>query len=277
MSGQPSTINDDRSPDLHILRDIDRNGSLLDATLLALVPILLTGIFVVAPDGSQWTLKINDPSLQAVILAHYFHTSTAHFLGNIVAYLILAPTLYMLAVLCGWRRPFMALFGIISVVFPVPLSALYLVLLPTGEILGYSALTLAFLGTVPVVLVRYLRVQYDVTMSPWHSLGLFIVGVGLITGPAVAETTRNTQLLTVGMIVVGAGYSLWLIRDAVSGGGETSTRRGYEALAVLGAVVFVTVGVLSTSSSGPTAGVALIHLLGYVLGFGSAVVGVTLS
>jgi hypothetical protein len=187
-----------------------------------------------------------------------------------ITYLSLVPTLYILSVLCGWRRTFMGLFVVISVLFPAILSGLYLGLIPTGEILGYSALALAFLGVLPVVLVRYLRVQYDVTVSPWRSLGLFI-----LVGPAVAGTPRNTQLLTGGLVVAGAGYSLWLIRGVIADGPDTATRRGYSELPVVAVIVFFTVSVLSIPRSGPASGVALIHLLGYLLGFGSAVVDAT--
>jgi hypothetical protein len=253
--------------------DVRRDGSALDVALLALVPVALLATFEGVSGGPRLALDVRTPSFWSLFLTHYFHRSVGHLLGNLLAYALVAPTLYLLAILCDWRRTFRQLFVVVSVLFPAVLSGLYLWVIAGGQVLGYSALALAFLGVLPVVLVRYLRVQFDVTMSTWPSVGLFGLGVGVLAVPLLVGETLDRRLLTLSVLGAGAIYSLWMLPPAVGQSLRSGRRRGHVALGVGSLAVFFIVAVLATPSTGRVTGVAVVHLLGYLLGFGVALVG----
>lgn len=260
------------SPSLR--EDLFRLATLRDVGLLVAVPAALAIVYLQAgPTREALVFQTARPSVITAFSAHYLHLSASHLVGNLAIYVGAVGLGYPLALLGGLRRRYISLVVAILLGFPFVLSALHLVLIGSGGLVGFSGLALALVGLLPLVLFAYLRARIEGTVSINDAPSLFFFGTAAIAGrtAAPAAVVRPLVLLSVG---IGVLYLVPLALRLASEGRKTGPfplRRGYVELPVAAVILyflFLALGFPSgpIESGGPTTNL-VVHLLAYALGF----------
>ena len=243
----------------------------IDFVALGGVPAFLVVVFVLfgsAPDGL--TLSYSSPTPLSVLTAHYVHGSVDHLVANVAAYAFVVPTAYVLSVMSGRRREFgVALVGFLLVLPPV-LSGLVLVGFERGVAFGFSGVTMAFVGLLPVFLGSFVGdggVHAGVDdLAP----GLFFLGLGLIAVRSIPTDAYRLPIVVVA-VAVAIAYLREPIETVIRGGGwlrfAGSPRGEVATLGLLAFLLGVLVGFPGHAADGPVVVNTHGHLLGYALGF----------
>jgi len=251
--------------------DLRMRVRVVDLLVIASVPAILASVFAL-PRSTRldYALRYAEPSLPTAYTMHFVHLGTAHLLSNVVAYLLLVPLVYLLAVLAGRRQWFYAGFVTYLVAFPFALSGLNLIF-PRARIgFGFSGLNMAFLGLLPVVLSAYLDDAFggvDLDDAPL----LFFVGAALV-GALTTPYTPAGPVVAVGAVAASTPY---LRRFTVERSVRRAVRRadpgvGYAELSVGALVVFVVLLIAAFPRDPAGEGSVLnvyLHLLGFAMGF----------
>ncbi|WP_435101977.1 hypothetical protein [Halarchaeum sp. P4] len=247
-----------------------------DLALLALPALAMVGVFVL-PDATTagFALHYEDPTLLAMYASNFLHRSLGHLLGNLAAYLLVAPLVYLLCVLGGRRGLFLASFGTFLLVLPWVLSALNVVLARPRVGFGFSGVTLAFFGLLPSALLTFIDSQFTDDVGIRHSPVLFFAGATLIGVLALPSLTGPSFGVTAVAALATARYGQD-IRDELTTlsleGFRNATVEdgGFLELGVSALVVFLCFLFVAFPSDPASRGAVVnlyVHLLGYCLGY----------
>ena len=243
-----------------------------DVLVLLSVPLVLVGAFAVPLELRQaLAFSYSDPTLLTAFTANFVHLNAAHLAANLAAYALVVPLVYLLSVMGGTRRRFFVVFTVFVLVFPVVLSTLNLAVARPGYMVGFSGVTMAFLGFLPLALSSFLATHFEFGWELDLSAVLFFVGLALIAVLTVQS------LLTVGLAAVALmGAVLYTLPLSTSDGGFRPDIRGavevpgFVELAVAAVVLFAGVLVIAFPAD-PVVDVGVVnlyvHLLGFALGF----------
>lgn len=253
---------------------VRESARVVDLVALVAVPILLVALFALPRQVRlDLALAYRNPTLLTAFTSHYVHLEVTHLLANLLAYGAVVPVAYVVGVLSGRRKTFLAAFATFVVAFPFVLSGLNL-LFPRPRVgYGFSGIAMAFVGVLAVLLWEYLAVQFGETLDRDRSPVLFFLGVGIIAMRTLPSTRAG--LAVVVLAVVG---SLLYLRpreaDVIDGVLETVRRGarypGHFHSAVWGVLIVVAIPFVAFHSSPAGAGTVLnvySHALGYCLGY----------
>lgn len=252
-----------------------------DLAALLAVPVVLLAVFALpAPLRRSLAFEYTDPTVPTAFVSPFVHLAETHLLVNVVGYLLVVPTAYLLSVASGHRTRFFVAFATFIVAFPPVLSYLNLAALRSASGLGFSGVLLAFVGYLAFAIADHLHANLGV--GPATSVGavLFFVGFAVAAPLSVRSVTvdRATVALGTGGLVLATLLSavLFGLSAAEQTGGLrrvlrlATLRRGSFALGVLALGVFVAVQFVAFPPRPAVDGGTInlyTHLLGYALGF----------
>lgn len=243
-----------------------------DLVLLALPALAMVGVFAL-PDAvtAGFALHYEDPTLLAMYAANFLHRSTSHLLGNLLAYCLVAPLVYVLCALGGRRALFLASYATFLLVLPWVLSALNVALARPRVGLGFSGIALAFFGLLPTALLAFVDSQFTDDVGIRHSPILFFAGAALIGVVALPSLTGPSF----GVTAVAALATVRYGQDIRSDLGDLSIEGfhnatvedgGYVELGVSAVVAFLCVLFVAFPSDATQHG-AIVNLYGHLLGY----------
>lgn len=253
-----------------------RAGTWYDLVALAVVPAVLVGVFALPHERRVGlALSYADPSVLSLYTANFAHFSLGHLTSNLVGYLLVAPTAYVLCALADYRRTFWGVFAVFVFAFPVALSALNAELFrnTAHTALGFSGVLAAFFGFLPVALLWYLRRRFTGGLVIHHAPLLYFTGIGtiaVIAAPAGRPTTLVFAGAFVGVALVGRRLAADLSRLSVAGFRDALTPAGYVEVAALALVLFLGfpfAAFPAVSASNGEVTNLYVHLVGYSMGF----------
>ncbi|MFB6205365.1 MAG: hypothetical protein ABEJ05_02400 [Haloglomus sp.] len=260
----------ERAPD-GLWRRVWAEGAWWDWPLLAVVPVVLLVLFGL-PTATKRALALEytSPTLLTAFASHFVHFSLRHLLTNVVGGALVVPTAYLLSVLSGRRRQFLAVFACFVLAFPFALSGLNLLFVRSAVGVGFSGIVLAFVGYLGIALMDFVGAWYGAPVDGARSEWLFFLGVALVAfdvsgfGPPLAVAALLGSLLF-GLDIAEDVSAEWQtrLRNALT------SESGVE-LAVFAFVVFVIYAAISVPVDPATAsGIVNIysHTLGFCLGY----------
>lgn len=242
-----------------------------DAAAIASVPAVLVAIYaLVGTPEPPLVLSHAEPAPTALLTAHFVHRSAAHLLDNLVAYALVVPTAYALALLAGRRREFLVAFLGNLLPLPLVISGLGLLVFDRGVTLGFSGVTMAFVGLVAFQSGTYLEARLAERGEDDLASALFFGGLALVVLRTVSSP--GPRLVLASGAVAIAGFS---VRGSLGSGRPVrrSLARLRSDAGKLGAFgVFVLgIGLLSGFPDGAGSGPVVVntfgHFSGFVLGF----------
>jgi hypothetical protein len=136
-------------------------------------------------------LNYGSPGVVQAYTTHFVHSGWSHLASNVSVYLIAVVLVYLLLLYADSKRIFYVGFALILFVVPFPLSLMdvWIVGSQVGDLptRGFSGLASAFIGFLPVAVFVFLREELSEKLHVYESLGLFLIGLGVIlliyTGP----------------------------------------------------------------------------------------------
>lgn len=271
-SSQPA-VGADGPTDAGLVATVRDRGCRLDLGLLALVPLVLAAVHLLpASERLRFALSYAEPTVTTAFASHYVHITPGHLSENLLGYLLVVPTLYLLSLAGDRRWQFLAAFVTFLLAFPFALSGLNLVVARPGGTAGFSGVLLAFVGYTPIALSDAVGGRsggaVDGRRSPWlFFVGLAVVGALAVPGrygTAVGGASLLAALLFAGPVVAA------LDRRRLARYRRRLATPGYAELALFGALVFVASSTVAFPSD-PTAGGSSVnrytHAMGFVLGY----------
>lgn len=178
----------------------------LDIGLIAAAPALLVLIHV-APDALRDALVLNraTPTPLALFTNHYVHADDWHLAGNLLTFLPAAATLYALSDMARARRLFRTYLVTILLLFPLLLSTADLLFfeaigVTSGTSQGFSGISAATIGLLPVPLTAALRKNLTDRIRTQDAIGLYLLSLAGIPltywqGPGTAAALLVILLL----------------------------------------------------------------------------------
>lgn len=244
-----------------------------DWVAIALIPLFLGAVFTL-PDVTKEALALAyaDPTLVTAYANHFVHFEMSHLLVNVVGYLLVVPTAYVLSVIGARRRQFFVVFLAFVIGLPLALSALNLIFARPGVGLGFSGILMAFVGYLPVAILGVADQRLRIPVGRLRSQWLFFLGLGvisLVSGPPPFNWAIAGAAGLAGVLFLLPVVDDWEAADYRRLRHALSRTRNIEVL-LIGLVVFV--GYLFVAFPGDTTGDGTIvniysHLLGYSLGY----------
>lgn len=254
---------------------VRRRGRVADGLALGAVPAVLVGVFVLSRSTRvSLGFAYTDPTLSTAYTAHFVHLSVGHLLTNLLVYLLVAPTVYLLCLLAGehGHRLFRAAFPTFLGVFPFVLSALNLVFLRDRLSVGFSGVNMALFGLLPLALSMYADAQFDDDLDGTQSPLLFFAGMAIVALVAVPPTMQSLGI-ALAAVLSSVLYFEGVLGEVSFPGLEdlraVSRRPGYFELLVVGASLFVLIPVVAFANARVGGDVVNLytHLLGFAMAF----------
>ena len=252
-----------------------------DCLALASVPIVVALLFarLTTPDRRQLAFEYADPSIVTAFTAHYVHFEFEHLVANLVGFVLLVGTAYVLAVLAGRR----GLFGVAAVTylgaFPFVLSGLNLTMTRNAVGYGLSGVNMAFAGLLGLILVAYARQRVDDRIRMRYAPVVFFLAAGAVSllaiplGPLAVGIAAACVLAATAYVVTAwrtvVGHSTGPGTARVSPAEPARSGRWLD-VGVLGAAVFAGGLYVAFPEPGSPDDVVVnlyVHLLGFCLGF----------
>ncbi|MFB6205364.1 MAG: hypothetical protein ABEJ05_02395 [Haloglomus sp.] len=244
-----------------------------DLLLLAAVPLVLGGVYVL-PSELKWQLALDyrQPTLLSAFASHFVHFSGRHLLVNLLGYLLVVPTGYVLSVASQHRQRFLVAFASFLLSFPFVLSGLNLLFPRAAVGVGFSGIVLAFVGYLPVALLRFLETHLHDGIRASASNWLFFFGLGFVAymaapgiyGPGLAAAAFLAGILFLLPLVES------LDRGHLAALRATMSVSGYAELALFGVLTFGAYLFVAFPATTAVAGGVLntyTHALGFCLGY----------
>ncbi|MEF8771706.1 hypothetical protein [Halodesulfurarchaeum sp.] len=262
---------------------VRRESHARDVLAIAMVPTGLTAIFLLpTPLKHSLTFSYIEPTGVTAVTAHFVHLNGSHLAANLLGFVLLATTGYILAVLGGRRRLFAVLLTTYLLVFPATLSILNLAVPRPAITYGFSGVNMALAGLLPLVLTEYSGRRLHGAISAQLAPGLFFLVMTLVS--LVAIPTQPTTL------AVAAGSGLITLFYARQFWHSLRTHNEYDhfwsrqpdqldawlEFGVLGAVVAIGYPLIGYPADPAAANQIVniyVHTLGYALAFIGSYVG----
>ncbi|MFC7096466.1 hypothetical protein [Halobaculum marinum] len=254
--------------------ELRRRGRVRDCLALAVVPAVLVAVFLL-PESTRRGLAFvyQRPTLATAYTAHFVHLSLDHLLANVLGYVLLAGTGYVLAVLAGARRLFGAAAATNLLAFPVVLSALNLAIPRDAVGYGFSGVTMAFAGLLAVVGAAYAGRRLHPAVGVRHAPGAFFAVLALVSVivlPSVPLAWALASVAALGALGYVGSAARALRSPAAPSAWRGVSDPGWSDILVVAAVVFFGypfVGFPADVRSGGTLTNVYVHLLGFCLAF----------
>lgn len=270
-SGRRSAIRPGFGTTLHA------RSSLLDASLIALVPLVLVGVFTLPAEVREaYVLDYAAPTLVAMYASHFVHLTAEHLVANLAGYLLVVSTAYVLSLLGDRRRTFRVAFPSFLLALPFGLSVLNMLFFRNAVAYGFSGVVTGYFGLLALSLFGYLERRTSIDGGIRHAPVTFFLGIAAIA-VAIAPATRASVGIAAAALVVcglygrdllGAGRPLGRLRSGLG-----AAPPGYLELGALGTLLLFGYPFIAFPAD-PFQGGAVVnldtHLLGYALGFISA-------
>lgn len=268
MSGPSWDVLEEPPANPPLLAELWSRARPVELLVLGAVPAVLLGVFAAfdgAPDGL--VLSYVEPTTVSVVSAHFVHRSATHLVANLAAYGFVVPTGYVLAVLSGRGREYLLAFVGLLVVLPPVLSGLILLAFERGVAFGFSGVTMALVGLLPVFLGGFVEGRIGGVPPTGVGPGLFFLGLGFVAARSLPATAYRPVL-----VALPAAVALLYLRSALravppAGGAVASLRSPDAQLAVVGLGAFV-LGLVAGFPVGPQRGAVVVNVYGHLLGFG---------
>ncbi|MFW5900596.1 MAG: hypothetical protein ACOCTH_02325 [Halodesulfurarchaeum sp.] len=249
-----------------------KRARLIDVGFIAVVPLVILGVYALPyAVRVEYVLYYGDPTVLTAYTSQFVHLSPGHLLINLVYYVLVVPTIYLYWTIAGRRKTFFAIFTVIMVAFPFLLSWVNLSLVRDRFGYGFSGVNAAFLGTLPLALMAYLRTEFEIDVSLADAPYYFFVGVALIAGLSLglSKWSLSVGLLALGgALLYGEEFVPTLVSRAVLR--QWLRKSGFGELAAIGHLLFFLFPFLAfpvlPGIETPLANY-FIHLIGFSLGF----------
>lgn len=277
-----------------LCRRVRERISLLDVLLLAVVPVVLVGVYSL-PVATREALvfEYRAPSLQTAFTAPFVHFARGHLLFNLLGYGVVVGTVYALAVASDHRREFRIVFVSLLMSCPVVLSYLNLTIVRDGVTYGFSGVLMAYYGYLPLTLAEHVESRLQFGRTRTVAPLFFFVGLTLVTIQTLRAVVRNpvtvavdgipasvtwVLVATLAELVVVLALVILLYTLYVADGSRSLRRElstafeasGHFELAVVATVVLLAIP-FATFPVDPIVGDNVfnlyVHFVGYALGF----------
>ncbi|MDZ7745798.1 MAG: hypothetical protein U5K28_04470 [Halobacteriales archaeon] len=256
-----------------VLQDEIRSRDILGARRR---PRVLSAVFVLpATTRESLAFAYREPTVVTAYTAHFVHFKIDHLAANVLGYVLLAGSGYVLAVLAGQRRLFGASAVTYVLAFPFALSGLNLAVPRNAVGYGFSGVNIAFAGVLGLLLVAYASRRIDSRLRVRHAPGVFftaVVVVSLLALPAgvVSISVASASALVAGVYVVSSWYDLSRTGAHTEEAAGADSTASFRDIGMLAAVVFFGYPFVGFPPAMPVDGSVVnlyVHLLGFCLGF----------
>lgn len=254
------------------VRDVAEAVRLVDVACILAVPLVILAVFALPLEVRRaYVFSYTEPTVLTAFTAAYVHLEPGHLLTNLGVYALVVPAVYLLSVLGGTRRRFLAAFVTFVVVFPAVLSVLNLAFARPAVGYGFSGVVMAFFGFLPIALSGHLRRRFDLTSELDLAGGLFFAGLALVAILSPASLVTYGLAAAAGLAALLYGLPMLdgrtgLVRNVRAASGAA----GHFELSVGALVAFLAFPFVAFPTA-PGSGGAIVnvyvHLLGYALGF----------
>ena len=253
-----------------------------EIAVLALFPAVIVGVFLLPAESRRaLAFAYTDPTVVTAYSSHLVHFRWEHLLANLLGYLLVVPTTYLLSAFADRRRLFWTMFATVLLAGPFVLSGLNLAVPRNAVGYGSSGLIMAFFGILPVALYNYVRPLFVSELRARDLPVLFFVVAGIISGIVLPRSDATVAVAIVSGIlaVVYAGFIL--VRELHARNRFGSPTRpvrpfGYVELPVAGVVLLVgypLVGFPSELVADNRVVNLYVHFLGFAIAFLATYVG----
>jgi hypothetical protein len=244
-----------------------------DAVAIVLVPLFLAAMYTLAPETkTSLALAYEEPTLLTAYASHFVHFELDHLLVNVVGYLLVVPTAYVLSLAADRRVQFLVVFTAFVIAFPLALSALNLIFVRPRLGIGFSGILMAFVGYLPVAILGVAGRRLHIPVNRLRSQWLFFLGLAVIafvSGPALYSWAIAGAAGLAGILFLLPIAEDWektnhhRLRRALG-------QAGHVEVLLIGLLVFVGYLFVAFPEAG-TGGETIVnvysHLLGYSLGY----------
>lgn len=188
------------------------------------LPAMLVGVWMGLPvDGLGFSLAADSlfesrRTLSTAFTANYVHAGGRHLFDNVLNFWVTLFGIYPLVSIAGWHREFRVSMGLYLLVAPFVIA--WLTLQTLGGItdqpsMGFSGITAAFLGFLPVVLAAAAdEITDGVIDTAWAAVP-FLCSLAVVFGAPSVSYFPAQPLLAVGFGICGltAGRLLWTVES----------------------------------------------------------------
>jgi hypothetical protein len=242
------------------------------------LPALLTSVWLFSPpEGLAFSLAAdsifeNPRTLSTAFTANYVHAGGRHLADNLLNFWVTLFGIYPLVAIVGWHREFrisMAVYLLFS-----PFVIAWLTLATLGSItnqpsLGFSGITAAFLGFLPVVLAAAASETTDGEVDTAWAAVPFLLSLAIAFSVPSAPYFPVQPALAVGLTFCGvstAGVLWWVDHPRKLSEYNRNLDPDRRLAFLIGSTVFVfgVAGALLFVRSGTN---VWGHLAGYLVGF----------
>ncbi len=244
----------------------------IDVAVILTVPGVLLALHLL-PDTvrESFAFVYAEPSLETAFTATYVHLDQTHLANNLISYLVVVPTAYLLEANSGRRRRFVVVFTTFVLGLGPVLSYLNLAIARPGATLGFSVLNLAFLGYLAIAIGTFVDHRSPHRHGRDLSALVFLVGLGWTA--VLLDQRPLTYLIAGCVLALGVGYALTVSGPGV--GVRSRFRRllaepGRAELTLFATLVFLAVPVFSFATLYAPEGATVNrwgHLVGFTMGF----------
>lgn len=268
---QPGTLV--RVTDEGFYHEIRRRARLLDIAIIVALPALLVAVHL-GTTPPRPVFRTAEPTLASAYLANFYHYDPAHLLGNVVTYLFVVPTAYVLSVLSDRRRHFWVVFATFVSILPVLVSLSHLPRATPVAVRGFSGILMAFLGYHALIMVGYVATRFSATAHLDHAPLVFFIGTALISVAVVPTGPSRTASLALAASAAAIYLYAFVsdlppLREVVAAFRRSTAAASYLELAVFGGLLFGAELLLGfTGTSVERRAISFYsHFVGYAAGF----------
>jgi hypothetical protein len=202
-------------------------------------PILLSLVFLL-PESVQNSLILDygNYSLFNLLSSAYVHRGFNHFSNNLAAYCVLIGPIYLLFVLADERKLFRYTFLAFLLILPFVIALSNIAALGSGTGAGFSGISSAFFGLLPVSLFLFIHNKVSEEIEPVHGVVLFLIVAAITAGTYSGVTTAAGILLCAVLITVYDIYQIGI--DEVRGAAaRLISMEGYFELVMIAGLLFL--------------------------------------
>ncbi len=179
------------------------------STLFSILLIPLSLVFIhLLPRGIRNILIFNhqDPEVLAAFSTHFVHSSNGHLLGNLFIALTALVFLSYFFINLGMEKKFRRCLGISLLGFPFLISLSEFLIFNAAGItmknsLGFSAIALALVGTIPPTLFLYLKETRFENLNVADSVPFFHLGLVFILSSYIL-LWLNSSVISFGLEIM---------------------------------------------------------------------------
>ena len=243
---------------------------LIDVGFICTFPTILLLVYQLPHEVREsLVFDYTDPTVVTAFTSSFVHLETGHLLTNVFLYVVVVPTLYLLAVV-----------STVLVAFPPILSYLNLAILRSSVTLGASGVVMGLVGCLPLTLADYLESRFAIGPVRTFAPMMFLTSLGLVSVLSVQSVVseNSTVLFVTAGLVLAVFLTVLLyaisayeqVDNILSKLRSSADATGYFELSVAAVFLFVTVLFVAFPVD-PTTESGIVnlyeHFVGYSLGF----------